>query len=205
MRWVRAELTSELGEREGIQGKSEKPCGITDTVQARFLTLLVTAGQRWSQQPRCQHFSHRKVDIRNQQVSWWDRIAGICAVKKKKIRFKEGRRSDEIAFQGSGGCRSKDNSAVLQAGRRADAKPSYQDILRDMLKIHDGSQGARSRGLNVTSCLHSVCTLGVGLRKRLSWGDGRVRDIATDGECKALVRPFTQVIASTATLLGLED
>lgn len=43
---MRAELTSELGEREGIQGKSEKPCDIADTVQCRFLTLLVTAAQR---------------------------------------------------------------------------------------------------------------------------------------------------------------
>ena len=42
---MRAELTSELGEREGMQDKSEKPCGIADTVQAKFLTVLVTAAQ----------------------------------------------------------------------------------------------------------------------------------------------------------------
>ena len=71
-----------------------------------------------------------------------------------------------------------------------------------MLKIHEGSQGARSRGLNVASCLHSVYTLGVGLRK-LRGREGR--DIATDGECKAVGRPFAQMIANTATLLGLQD
>lgn len=51
-------------------------------------------------------------------------------------------------------------------------------------------------------CLHTGCWIEEETELRGREGE---RDIATDGECKALVRPFTQVIASTATLLGLED